>query len=62
MAKERRRGSSTRRYGAVLRVGNETTATLTNLVTGTKYCIVTIAVDAEGHESPPSNELEAVAK
>jgi len=41
-------------------VGNQATARLTNLKNGTKYYIVTIAVDAQGNRSPPSNEIEVV--
>ena len=39
-------------------VGNQTTATLTGLERGTKYYVVTIAVDAQGNQSRPSNEIE----
>jgi hypothetical protein len=41
-------------------VGDQTTATLTGLQSGTRYYIVAVAVDASGRESPPSNELEVV--
>jgi len=41
-------------------VGDQATARLTNLKSGIKYYIVTIAVDAQGNTSPPSNEIEVV--
>jgi hypothetical protein len=41
-------------------VGNQTTATLTDLEIGTKYYIVAVAVDAHGGTSDPSNEIEVV--
>jgi hypothetical protein len=42
------------------KVGNQTTATLTDLEIGTKYYIVAVAVDAHGGTSDPSNEIEVV--
>jgi len=47
-------------YTGSMSVGNQTTATLTGLERGTKYYIVTIAVDAQGNQSRPSNEIEIV--
>lgn len=41
-------------------VGNQTTATLTGLDRGAKYYVVTVAVDAQGNWSGPSNEIEVV--
>lgn len=40
--------------------GSEASATLTNLENGTRYYIVTVAVDRQGNQSPPSNEVEVV--
>ena len=48
-------------YSGSMSVGNQTTATLTGLERGTKYYVVTIAVDAQGNQSRPSNEIEVVA-
>ena len=41
-------------------VGNQTSATLTGLRRATRYYIVTVAVDAQGNQSPPSNEVETL--
>ena len=51
-------GTQSRSYTNSLEVGNEPTATLKGLREGTRYYVVVIAVDAEGNQSPPSNELE----
>jgi hypothetical protein len=48
-------------YTSSMSVGNQTAATLTGLERGTKYYVVTIAVDAQGNQSRPSNEIEIVA-
>jgi hypothetical protein len=53
-------GPQPRVYTNVMDVGNEGTATLTNLKKGTRYYIVTLAVDAQGNQSAPSNEIEVV--
>jgi len=47
-------------YTDTVNVGNEETATLTNLKKGTRYYIVAVALDAEGNKSAPSNEIEVV--
>jgi hypothetical protein len=47
-------------YSSSLDVGNQTTATLNGLQSGTRYYIVAVAVDASGNRSPPSNELEVM--
>jgi hypothetical protein len=47
-------------YSDSVSVGDQATATLGNLRNGTKYYIVTVAVDASGNQSPPSNEIEVV--
>jgi hypothetical protein len=54
-------GFSPRTYTDSVSVGNEGTVTLTRLKNGTRYYIVVVAVDAEGNQSAPSNEIEAVA-
>jgi hypothetical protein len=53
-------GTHPKDYTNVVYVGNEGKATLTNLKKGTRYYIVTVAVDAQGNLSAPSNELEVV--
>jgi hypothetical protein len=53
-------GTEPGNYSGSMRVGNQTTATLTGLESGTKYYIVAVAFDAEGNESGPSNQLEVV--
>jgi hypothetical protein len=51
------RTTSSRNYANVVDVGNVTTYTLSNLVSGkTYYCVVT-AYNAAGRESPHSNEI-----
>lgn len=55
-------GTQSGRYTNSMEVGNETTGTLGSLTSGTKYYIVVVAVDAQGNRSPPSNELEVVAR
>jgi hypothetical protein len=47
-------------YPEAMSVGNQTSATLTGLRRATRYYIVTVAVDAQGNQSPPSNEVEAL--
>lgn len=47
-------------YTDTVNVGNEGTVTLTNLKKGTRYYIVAVALDAEGNQSAPSNEIEVV--
>jgi len=47
-------------YADSLTVGDQASATLTNLRNATKYYIVAVAVDAHGNQSPPSNEIEVV--
>lgn len=54
-------GTQSGNYSSSMSVGNQTTATLTGLERGTKYYIVTVAVDAQGNQSRPSNEIEVVA-
>lgn len=49
-------------YSDSLPVGNQTTATLTGLQSGTRYYIVAVAVDASGNQSLPSNELEVTTR
>jgi hypothetical protein len=53
-------GTESGKYARSLEVGDETTATLSGLKSGTKYYIVVVAFDAERNRSPPSNELEVV--
>ncbi len=55
-------GPHPRGYTDAVNVGNEGTVTLTQLMQGTRYYIVVVAVDAEGKQSAPSNEIEAVAE
>ncbi len=54
-------GTQSGLYSGSMSVGNQTKATLTGLERGTKYYVVTIAVDAQGNQSRPSNEIEVVA-
>lgn len=53
-------GYSSRNYTGSSSVGNEATATLSNLKRGTRYFMVVLAVDGQGNESAPSNELEVL--
>lgn len=55
-------GTESGRYPNSVEVGNETTGTLSGLKSGTKYYVVVVAVDAQGNRSPPSNELDVVAR
>jgi fibronectin type III domain protein len=55
-------GTESGRYTNSVEVGNETTGTLSGLKSGTTYYVVVVAVDAQGNRSPPSNELEVVAR
>jgi len=54
-------GTQSGNYSDSMSVGNQTTATLTGLDRGTKYYVVAVAVDAQGNQSRPSNEIEVVA-
>jgi chitodextrinase len=54
-------GTQPGNYSRSVSVGNQTTATLTGLEKGTRYYVVTVAVDAQGNQSRPSNEIEVVA-
>ena len=53
-------GTQSGNYSDSMSVGNQTTATLTGLDRGTKYYVVAVAVDAQGNQSRPSNEIEVV--
>ena len=53
-------GTRPRDYTDTVNVVNEGSVTLTNLKKGTKYYIVAVSIDAEGHQSAPSNEIEVV--
>lgn len=53
-------GTQPGNYSGAMSVGNQTTATLTGLERGTKYYIVAVAIDAQGNQSRPSNEIEVV--
>jgi len=44
-------------YSSVLDVGNDTTGTIHDLIPGVAYYIVVTAYNADGLESPPSNEV-----
>jgi hypothetical protein len=51
-------GTQSGTYIRSMEVGNETTGMLGGLTTGTKYYVVVVAVDAQGNQSAPSNEIE----
>jgi Fibronectin type III domain len=53
-------GTQPGHYPRSVNVGNQTTATLTGLERATKYYVVVIALDAQGKQSGPSNEIEIV--
>jgi hypothetical protein len=49
-------GTASHNYSSVVVEGNNTTATLTGLVSGTTYYIAATTYDSAGNESPFSNE------
>jgi hypothetical protein len=53
-------GPQSKVYIDSMTVGNESTALLVNLKKKTKYYIVAVAIDANGNQSPPSNEIEVI--
>jgi hypothetical protein len=53
-------GTRSGHYSESLAVGNQTTATLVGLQSGTRYYIVAVAIAASGSESPLSNEIEVL--
>jgi hypothetical protein len=55
-------GKESGRYDGSLDVGNAAAATLRGLRRGDRYFIVVVALDAEGRQSPPSNEIQAIAR
>jgi len=55
-------GTKPGRYDGSMDVGNALTATVTGLHSGTRYFIAVLALDAQGNQSPPSNEVDAIAR
>jgi hypothetical protein len=55
-------GTEPGKYSRWQTVGNQTTATLSDLEKGTRYYVVAVAFDAQGNQSDPSNEIEVVPK
>jgi Fibronectin type III domain len=53
-------GTQPGNYSRSVDVRNQTTAKLTGLERATKYYVVVTALDAQGNQSGPSNELEIV--
>ena len=47
-------------YTESMTVGDQASATLSNLNNATTYYIVAVAIDVRGDESPPSNEIEVL--
>jgi hypothetical protein len=55
-------GTQPGRYDRSMDVGAAVTATLTGLRGGDRYFIAVVALDAHGNQSPPSKEVEAIAR